>query len=91
MARLLLAALLLLLAVPLRAANYTDLWWNADESGWGVTLVHQNDKVFGVWYVYDASGKPLWIVMPWFGILCRKFSRLLTWGVGRNFQAGIAP
>ncbi len=45
------------------AANYTDIWWNPAESGWGLTLAHHNDKVFAVWYVYDTSGKPLWVVM----------------------------
>ncbi len=61
-----LVALVLQLAVsiPALAANYTDIWWNPEESGWGLTLSHHNDKVFGVWYVYDTDGKPLWVVMP---------------------------
>jgi uncharacterized protein (DUF1800 family) len=57
------AALLAAVAMPARAANYTDIWWNADESGWGLTLAHHDDKVFAVWYVYDPGGKPLWVVM----------------------------
>jgi uncharacterized protein (DUF1800 family) len=52
-----------LAAWPVFAANYTDLWWNKDESGWGLTLAHHNDKIFGVWYVYDTDGKPFWVVM----------------------------
>ena len=44
-------AVLAMLAAPLFAANYTDHWWNPDESGWGVTLAHHNDKLFAVWYV----------------------------------------
>jgi uncharacterized protein (DUF1800 family) len=51
-------------ALPASAANYTDLWWNKNESGWGMTLAHQNNKIFGVWYVYGADNKPLWVVMP---------------------------
>ncbi len=60
------AVSLLLLASSLaaQAANYTDIWWNAAESGWGVTLTHHNDKIFGVWYLYDASGLPYWVIMP---------------------------
>ncbi|MDH5264217.1 MAG: DUF1800 family protein, partial [Betaproteobacteria bacterium] len=50
-------------ALPARAANYTDIWWNAAESGWGLTIAHHEDKVFAVWYLYDESGKPLWVVM----------------------------
>ncbi|MBL0140941.1 MAG: DUF1800 family protein [Betaproteobacteria bacterium] len=59
-------ALLLLVGIegPARAANYTDIWWNASESGWGLTLTHHHDKVFAVWYIYDDTGKPLWLVMP---------------------------
>lgn len=46
-------------------ANFTDLWYNASESGWGLSLVqHASNTLFGVWYTYDASGKPLWVVMP---------------------------
>src|SRR5262249_61735031 len=57
-------AVLAMTAAPLFAANYTDHWWNKDESGWGVTLAHHNDKLFAVWYVYDSDGSPLWVVMP---------------------------
>lgn len=62
-ARRFLAFALIVFALPAGAANYTDLWWNKDESGWGLTLAHHNDKIFGVWYVYDADGKPFWVVM----------------------------
>jgi len=57
-------------AVP--ATDYTDMWWNPSESGWGVSVVqHPSDQVYAVWYTYDprepdpATGqfKPLWIVM----------------------------
>jgi len=63
MMRALLCALLLW-ALPAVAANYTDLWWNKTEPGWGLTLTHQNNKIFGVWYVYDATGKAIWVAMP---------------------------
>lgn len=55
------------------AANYTDMWWNASESGWGISFTQHagSNQVFAVWFTYDpreldASGqhKPLWIVMP---------------------------
>jgi YD repeat-containing protein len=45
-------------------ADYSDLWWNAAESGWGVALSQQHGKFFAAWYVYDDAGKPLWIVLP---------------------------
>ena len=57
-------------AVP--AANYTDMWWNQEQSGWGVSFMqHATNQVYAVWYTYDprepdaASGqfKPIWLVM----------------------------
>ena len=55
------------------AANFTDMWWNPAESGWGISFTQHasTNQVFAVWYTYDpreqgAGGqdKPLWIVMP---------------------------
>lgn len=46
-------------------ADYTDLWWNPNESGWGLNLVqHATRTVFGVWYTYEADGTRTWYVMP---------------------------
>jgi hypothetical protein len=44
--------------------DYTDLWWNPNESGWGVAIAQQGGVIFLAWYVYDASGKPTWYVSP---------------------------
>jgi hypothetical protein len=43
--------------------NYTDLWWNAGESGWGLSLSHQGATIFGVLYSYARDGHPEWYVM----------------------------
>jgi lysyl endopeptidase len=46
-------------------ADVTDLWWNPNESGWGLSLIqHSTNIVFGVWYTYNDEGKRLWVVMP---------------------------
>jgi hypothetical protein len=45
------------------ATNYTALWWNPSESGWGINLVHQGDIVFATLFTYDASGHVMWLVM----------------------------
>ena len=42
------------------AFDYTDLWWNPAESGWGVSLTQQSNIVFAAWYTYDVSGNPIW-------------------------------
>ncbi len=44
------------------ATNYQDLWWNANESGWGVNFTHQGDIIFATWFTYDAQGKPWWLI-----------------------------
>lgn len=44
------------------AANYTDLWWNPAESGWGINLTHQGDTIFVAWYTYDTDGTALFLV-----------------------------
>jgi hypothetical protein len=56
------------------AANYTDLWWNPNESGWGLTITqHPTNQIWAIWYTYDprqqdasspGAYKPLWINMP---------------------------
>lgn len=45
------------------AGNHTALWWNPNESGWGVNVVHQGNILFATLFTYDASGNPLWLVM----------------------------
>ena len=46
------------------ATDYTDLWWNPSESGWGLNLIqHPSRIIFGVWYTYAADGKRTWFVM----------------------------
>jgi hypothetical protein len=48
------------LAAAAQAADpdYSDLWWNAAESGWGMQLVRGGDVMFATLYVYDASARP---------------------------------
>lgn len=42
--------------------DYTDLWWNADESGWGIQLTQQYESIFATWYAYDDKGNAIWYV-----------------------------
>jgi len=45
--------------------NYTDLWWNASESGWGLGIIHHpSHQIFATLYVYESSGKPTWYALP---------------------------
>lgn len=44
-------------------SSLTGLWWNPNESGWGMSLTQQGTTVFVAWYTYDSNGKPVWYVM----------------------------
>ncbi|HEX3097569.1 MAG TPA: hypothetical protein VHQ02_07625 [Usitatibacter sp.] len=43
--------------------NYTDLWFNPSESGWGINFNHQDNTLFATLFTYDATGTPMWLVM----------------------------
>lgn len=45
------------------STNYQDLWWNPNESGWGINITHQDDTLFATLFTYDATGNGLWLVM----------------------------
>jgi subtilisin family serine protease len=45
------------------SASYSGLWWNASESGWGISLTQRGSIIFMAWYTYDQSGAPVWYVM----------------------------
>lgn len=43
------------------AVDYSDLWWNADEPGWGIAIVqHASDRLVASWFAYDEDGDPVW-------------------------------
>ena len=43
--------------------NYTALWWNPAQSGWGVNVNQQGDVIFATLFTYDTDGTPMWLVM----------------------------
>jgi len=59
--RLVLVALLLL-SVRAQALEYTDVYYNPDESGWGVFLVQSDTTQFLAFFIYGPDGKPTWYV-----------------------------
>jgi len=42
------------------SADSSDLWWNPDESGWGINFQQQDDIAFATLFTYDANGQPKW-------------------------------
>ena len=49
-------------ATSATTVDYTDLWWNPDESGWGIALTQQTNTIFAAWYAYRGDGQPIWYV-----------------------------
>jgi hypothetical protein len=61
------AFLVLLFALSARAGtsfstDYSDLWFNPAESGWGVNVTQQQEIVFATLFHYGTSGQPTWYV-----------------------------
>ena len=64
------------------AYDFTDLWWNPNESGWGLNVIqHANGMIFAIWYTYDANGK-----MTWYHVSSGTWSDSMTY-TGTLFEA----
>ncbi len=61
------------------ATNYTDLWWQPLESGWGLTIEHQGNLIYVVWYTYAADGQPVWMT----ALLSRQSNGSFTGAINR--------
>jgi hypothetical protein len=69
MKRLLLAVLMMLSGAalaqtPSASRDYTNLWFNANESGWGMNVIHQERILFVTIFAYGTDRKPTWFVGP---------------------------
>jgi len=51
----------LALVRPAAAVDWTDLWWNPNESGWGVNFVQSNNFMFATFFIYGANNQPTWV------------------------------
>jgi hypothetical protein len=43
--------------------DWTDLWWNPAENGWGMSITMKGSAFFGAWYTYDNAGKAVWYTL----------------------------
>lgn len=42
--------------------DYTDLWYDPAESGWGANVAQQGNTLFVTFFVYGTSSQPTWYV-----------------------------
>lgn len=60
-------------------ANFSDLWWNPQQSGWGLNVIqHASGNLFVTWFAYRGDGQPGWYVVPGG-----------SWTQGSVFQGGL--
>ena len=71
--------------------DYTDLWWNPNESGWGMAIEHQYNNILLLWYVYDGNGKPMWYVASNCTVVGSACSGTLYRTTGPAFSTGFDP
>ena len=46
------------------AVDYSGMWWNERESGWGLSISQgSTNQLFVVWFVYDAAGVSTWYTL----------------------------
>jgi hypothetical protein len=56
-----LAALVAALAAsPALAVDYTDIWYNPAESGWGANVVQSDTFMFITFFIYGPDNRPTW-------------------------------
>lgn len=48
----------------LTTTDFTDAWWTASESGWGLSIIHQENVMALVFYVYNQQGGATWYLSP---------------------------
>jgi len=43
-------------------ADYSGLWWDPSKAGQGISIIQNHGSICGAWYLYDSSGKNMWLV-----------------------------
>lgn len=75
------------------SANYSDLWWNPAQPGWGLSIAQgPTDELFAVWFVYDDAGRPTWYsLQPGFWVGPNSYSGSLFKTSGPVTPGSLAP
>jgi len=60
LSRILVALLILFAPFSVMATDYSDIWWNPAESGWGVNLAQSDNFIFATFFVYGPNNQPTW-------------------------------
>lgn len=71
--------------------DFTDLWWNPAESGWGVNLIQQDNIVFATLFVYGPDNSARWYVASNLQGSGGSFAGQLFQTTGPTFTAAFNP
>ena len=75
--------------------DYTDLYNDATQSGWGLSLIMRKSIAFMAWYTFNDDGTPTWYVASrceFFGNRCSAPLYALSEGLPlHQFQPSTAP
>jgi hypothetical protein len=63
----------------------TDLWWNPNESGWGLQMVNTGTFIYATIYVYGPDSKPVWFAGGLDSVDGLKWSGALYTSLGPYF------
>jgi hypothetical protein len=74
---------------PAQATNYQGLWWGAPgfETGWSVSLTHQDSIIVADWFTHDADGRPTWLSAALFKVSGATYSGALIQTSGPPWNA----
>jgi hypothetical protein len=50
-------------ADPKTFDNFTALWWNPAQNGWGLQMNHVGDLISATWYTYGEDRAPAWFIL----------------------------
>ena len=75
------------------AADYTGAWYNASESGWGLSVIRgPNTGLYGIiMYHYNQSGSPTWYWMSGGNFSGNVYSVPVTLYTGPFFGGSFNP
>ncbi len=68
--------------------NYSDLWWNPAESGWGISIHHHpSNALVACWLVYGTDGEPRWfLIEPGEWIDAKTFRGVIYQSTGPDWR-----
>ncbi len=73
------------------STDYTDIWFNPAESGWGVNFAQTENYIFATFFIYGTSGAPVWYTAQMTRSASDAFSGLIFATTGTWFGAPSFP